>query len=98
MIVRIFRVVVYPERRADFEDFFLNTALPLMHSQPGLVTLVAGLPRPETPDEFSLVMVWKDVDALRDFAGEDWREPHVHPSEEGLVRERHLHHYELAAA
>ena len=96
MIVRVFRVVVQDGRRAEFEDFFRNTAMPLVARQPGLVSMTAGVPRAEAPDEFCMVMVWRDVDALQAFAGEDWREPHIHPDEAALVKERFLHHYELA--
>lgn len=97
MIVRVFRVVVQDGKEARFRTFFVETALPLVKSQPGLISVTAGLPRPETPNEFCMVMVWRDVDALKAFAGEDWREPHIHPDEAAMVRERSLHHYELAA-
>lgn len=97
MIVRIFRVTVHDGKRAEFEDFFRTTAIPLVKSQPGIVSVTAGVPRAESPNEFCMVMVWKDVDALKAFAGEDWREPHIHPDEAALVRDRSLHHYELAA-
>jgi len=96
MIVRIFRVVAHADRRDAFAEFFTGTALPLVRRQPGLVSVTAGLPMPDTPDEFSMVMIWRDVEALMAFAGEDWRRPHVHPDEEGIVKERHLHHYALA--
>lgn len=97
MIVRIFRVTVHDGKRAEFEDFFRNTAIPLVKSQPGIVSVTAGVPRPESPNEFCMVMVWEDVDSLKAFAGENWREPHIHPDEAALVRDRSLHHYELAA-
>jgi hypothetical protein len=42
-------------------------------------------------------MVWRDLDALKAFVGEDWQRAHVHPDEEGIVKSRALHHYELAA-
>ena len=74
---------------------FQNTALPLVQSQPGIISVTAGLPRPETPNEFCMVMVWHDVEALKVFAGEDWRKPHIHPDEADTVRDRSLHHYEL---
>lgn len=96
MIVRIFRAVIFDEKVPEFRDFLLGTALPLMHRQDGLVSITPCLPRPETPNEFCLVMVWESVEALAAFAGEDWRQPHVLPEEEGIVKERHLHHYELA--
>ena len=96
MIIRIFQVTVFPERREDFRLFFVETAIPLMLRQDGLVSLTPGLPLPDAPDEFSMVMVWRDLDALRAFAGEDWRQPHIDPSEEGVVKSRRLSHYELA--
>lgn len=96
MIVRIFRVVVQPGKRAEFERFFRETAIPLMQRQEGLLTLIPCLPRAETPDEFAMVMVWRDLAAMQAFVGEDWRSAHVHPDEAALVRERFIHHYELA--
>lgn len=42
-----------------------------------------------------MVMVWRNVEALKAFAGEDWRKPHIHPDEAETVRDRSLHHYEL---
>jgi quinol monooxygenase YgiN len=95
MIVRIFRVTVHPHKRAEFERFFVETGIPLTRAQPGLVSLTAGLPRPETPDEFAMVMVWRDLEAMKAFVGEDWRSAHIHPDEAEMVRERQISHYEL---
>jgi len=97
MIIRIFRVVVHDDRIDHFRDFFLNTAVPLMQGTDGVETVHFGLPRPEKPNEFAIVMIWRDLDALRAFVGDDWRVPHVHPDEEGIVKERFLHHYDFAA-
>lgn len=97
MIIRIFRVTVFPEKRETFRDFFLHKALPLMRGTDGIEAIHFGLPRPETPDDFAIVMVWRDVDALRAFAGEDWRAPHIHPDENGVVKTRALDHYDLVA-
>ena len=98
MIIRIFRAVVAPDRQSEFETFFRDTAIPLVRAQPGLVSVTAGVPGVDAPNEFAMVMVWKDIDSLRAFAGEDWLSPHIHPDEDGIVLERHLHHYELATA
>ncbi len=98
MIVRIFRVTTHPGQRARFETFFRETAVPLMRATEGIEDITFCLPRPETPDDFAIVMVWRDLDALRAFVGDDWQVPHIHPEEEGIVRARHLHHYELLAA
>ncbi|MFC3616037.1 antibiotic biosynthesis monooxygenase family protein [Lutimaribacter marinistellae] len=96
MIVRIFRAVIFDEKIDEFRTFMLETALPLMKAQPGLVSISPCLPRRENPNEFCLVMVWETVEALAAFAGEDWQKPHVHPDEAGIVKERFLHHYDLA--
>jgi len=95
MIVRVFRVVVHDGKRDEFEDFFRDTAIPLVKGQPGIVSVSAGVPRAETPNEFCMVMVWKDLDAMKAFVGEDWQSAHIHPDEAELVRERTIHHYEL---
>ena len=96
MIVRVFRAVVHEGRQDAFREFFLNTALPLVEKQAGIVSVTPGLPRPETPTEFSMIMVWQSVDALKGFAGEDWREAHIHPDAADKIREWSVHHYELA--
>lgn len=97
MIIRIFMVTVYDDRIEDFRDFLQNTAMPLMTSTDGIETVHFGLPRPETPNQFAIVMLWRDLDALKAFVGDDWQEPHIHPDERGIVKERYLHHFELAA-
>ncbi len=96
MIVRVFRARIFDDKVDEFREFFLNTALPFMKKQSGLVSITAGLPREEAHNEFCLVMVWESVEALAEFAGPDWQQPHVLPEEEGIVKERFLHHYDLA--
>ena len=95
MIVRVFQVTVHEGKEKQFEEFFREEALPLVRRQPGLVSVTAGTPRPETPRAFCMVMVWQDVDALRAFASEDWRQPHILPEEAALVEARTLGHYDL---
>lgn len=97
MIIRVFRVTVYDDKVEDFRDFFLNTAVPLMRETKGIETIHFGLPLPETPNQFAIVMIWRDLEALKAFVGEDWQAPHIHPDEKGIVKERYLDHYELAA-
>ena len=97
MIMRVFRVVVHDGKIDEFRKFFLETGIPLTRSQPGCVSVTAGLPRPETPNEFCLVMVWETLDAMKAFVGEDWRNPHIHEDEAELVKERTITHYELVA-
>lgn len=95
MIVRIYQVTIHAGQEAAFEEFFRNTAMPHVASQPGLVSMTVGMPMPETPREFSMVMVWRDLEALKAFAGDDWRHAHVHPTEQGWTKERRVQHYAL---
>lgn len=96
MILRVFRAVVHEGKQEEFQAFFLNIALPLIRSQNGLVSVSVGLPLDETSCEFCMVMTWRDVDSIRRFAGEGWREAVVHPDEAHLLRETRVEHYLLA--
>lgn len=85
MIMCIFQVVTRPGKETEFSQFSHETAIPLMRGTDGIVTVLPGAPRPESPREFSFVMVWRDLEALKAFAGEDWQMPHVDPAEAEMV-------------
>lgn len=93
MIIRFFRAVVHEGQQDSFRKFFTETALPLIRSQEGLVSVSVGLPHESSPHEFSMIMVWRDLDALRLFAGNDWQSAVIHPDEAHLLRETFVHHY-----
>lgn len=95
MILRIFQVTAQQGREADFAAFFRDTAIPLMRRTPGLVSVLPGAARRETPGEFAMAMVWKDLGALKDFVGEDYASAHVAPEEADLVAARRIRHYDL---
>ena len=98
MIMRIFQVVVRPGKEAEFSEFFHNTAIPLMKGTDGIVEVLPGAARPDSPREFSFVMVWRDLDALKAFVGEDYTTPHIDPAEEEIVESRTIKHYHLVEA
>jgi hypothetical protein len=95
MILRFFRAIVHEGQQSDFRRFFLGTALPFVRSHAGLESVSVGLPHETSPNEFSMVMVWRDLAALKGFAGENWRQAVIHPDEAHLLKETHVHHYEL---
>lgn len=95
MIMRIFQVTTHPGKEAAFARFFHETAIPLMQGTEGIVSVLPGAARAETPREFSFVMVWRDLEALKAFVGEDYDSPHVDPAEAELVAERRIRHYDL---
>ena len=94
MIMRVFQVSAQPGREAEFGAFFHDTAIPLMKRTPGLVSLIPGAPREESPGEFCMVMIWKDLESLKAFVGDDYESAHIHPDEAALVRARTIRHYE----
>ncbi len=98
MIIRIFQVTTHPGKQQEFSDFFHNTAIPLMQNTDGIISVLPGAARPETPTEFSFVMVWRDLEALKEFVGEDYDSPHIDPAEAELVASRTIKHYDLVDA
>lgn len=95
MIMRIFQVVTRPGKEAEFSTFFHETAIPLMRDTPGIVQILPGAPRPETPNAFSFVMIWDSLDSLKAFVGEDYQSAHIDPQEAELVAHRTIQHYDL---
>lgn len=97
MIMRIFQVLVRPGKETEFSEFFYNTAIPLMKGTEGIVSVLPGAARPGSPREFSFVMVWKNLEALKAFVGEDYESPHIDPAEAELVEARSIKHYDLVS-
>lgn len=97
MIMRVFQVTVRAGKEAEFSKFFHETAIPLMQNTKGIVQVLPGAPRSDTPREFSFVMVWSSLDALKAFVGEDYNSPHIDPAEAELVESRTIKHYDLVA-
>ena len=98
MIMRIFQVVTRPGKEAAFARFFHETAIPLMKSTEGIVSVLPGAARADSPREFSFVMVWKDLESLKAFVGEDYQSPHIDAAEAELVELRTIKHYDLVEA
>lgn len=94
MIIRVFRAIVQDGMQDEFKQFFLNQAVPHVSSQAGLIRLSVGLPMPSTPNEFLMVMFWKDLESVKGFAGSDWEKAVILEDERHLIKEVHVHHYE----
>lgn len=98
MIMRIFQVTTRPGKAAEFGEFFHNTAIPFMRRTEGLIDVNPGAPRPDSPNEFCMVMLWRDLEALKAFVGEDYANAHILPEEAELVAARTIRHYDLVQA
>jgi hypothetical protein len=57
-----------------------------------------GKPDQESQKQFCMTMIWKDIHALKSFAGENWREARIEPEEAHLIEPVSLKHFELVAA
>ncbi len=98
MIMRIFQVVTRPGKEREFGRFFHETAIPLMQNTKGIVSVFPGAAREDSPREFSFVMIWKDLESLKNFVGNDYQTPHIDPAEDELVESRSIKHYDLVEA
>ena len=92
-IVRVFHAETHPGMESEFQDFFLETALPLVQGFPGLVSASVGLPTERSPRSFLMISTWSDLEALRGFAGEDWTEAVIDPREAHLLARVQVFHY-----
>ena len=96
MIIRVFRARIHPGKARQFEEFFLNKALPMVKAKPGLVSVMVGKPLDATSNEFMMTTVWQDVESLKGFAGENWQNPVIDPDEADLLSETFVYHYKDA--
>lgn len=96
MIIRVFRAVVHDGKQKEFEEFFLNQAVPHVKSQAGLIEMSVGFPQASSPNEFLMTMLWKDLESVKKFAGENWQQAVILEDEKHMIKEVFVHHYEKA--
>ena len=97
MIIRVFRATVHPGKEQEFTDFFHTTGYQKVTAHAGCKEVRIGLPLPDSPQDFVMVQVWESVDALREFAGDNWREAVIHPDEAPLLAAVAVDHYDLSS-
>jgi heme-degrading monooxygenase HmoA len=95
MIIRVFETRVRDGRDEEYVQFWRDVELPLLRSLPGLLDVSLGVPIDGDDDRFLMVTVWRDVEALRGFTGQRWREVRVLPEEQGLLLEPAARHYRV---
>ncbi len=96
MIIRVFRATVHDGKQEAFEAFFVNKALPMLQAQHGVLEARIGTPLPSSPNEFLMITMWRDLEALEDFAGTSWWEAVIDPDEAHLLKHTVVHHYDGA--
>ncbi len=95
MIIRNVQVVARPGREADLSDFLHNQSIALSRRTEGIVSVLPGAARRDTPQDYCFISVWRDMTALRAFVGEDLYTPHISAVEADLVASRSIKHYDL---
>ncbi|MEM1946550.1 MAG: antibiotic biosynthesis monooxygenase [Candidatus Caldarchaeum sp.] len=87
MIIRVWTCTLKAGAEKAFERFALEDALPLLKRRDGCLNAFFGVDDSK-PARAVVVTVWRDLEALKGFTGENWREPYIHPNEAGLLAEK----------
>jgi heme-degrading monooxygenase HmoA len=98
MIVRVFRARIREGRVADFKRMVQEQSIPWLEGSDGMLGFIPGEPLSESSldeasREFVMITLWRDIEAIRAFAGENWETPVVTEDEAPLVEEMFAHHY-----
>jgi heme-degrading monooxygenase HmoA len=93
VIVRIFRAAIREGRCSDFEQMVKEQSVPWLEKSDGMLGCFPGKPLAEGDREFVMISLWRDLDALRAFVGEEWDSPVVTEDELPLVDQMTVDHY-----
>lgn len=93
MIIRVFRARLRPGKRAAYERLCETVSLPIMRAQAGCLAASIAEPTPQWPEEFAVVSVWRDLEALQTFVGQRWHEALILPGEADLLEVARVEHY-----
>ena len=99
-IIRVFRATIRPGMNSEFKDFFLNDAVSIVRAVDGCLSVEVGLPFAHPDDEasreFHMTTIWRDLDAIKRFAGENWQEAYIAPEEAHMIESAEVHHFDQA--
>ncbi|WP_095011980.1 antibiotic biosynthesis monooxygenase family protein [Tsuneonella mangrovi] len=95
MILRQFRVTIHRGKEDEFEKVFRDEILPMVKAHDGLEWVAAGKPYNGAPNVFCMTMLWRDLDALKGFAGNEWNTARIEPEEAHLIEATELEHFGL---
>ena len=71
MILRVFRVTIPADCHQVWRDLVKHESMPALSRTDGLLAYWAAEPIDEGDDEFTMVTLWRDLDAVRAFTGGD---------------------------
>ena len=79
----------------EFERVFRDEILPMVKSHAGLEWVAAGKPWKGEPGVFCMTMLWRDLEAIKGFAGSSWDKARIETEEAHLIKSTELEHFEL---
>lgn len=92
MITRVFRGRLRPGVREDFARYLADVAVPEFLTSPGVAALEVHLPE-EDGGEVLCATLWRDVDHVKSFAGDEWAEPRVAADEGSMLVAASVSHH-----
>ena len=93
MIVRIFRAKIRKNQISKFKRMVQEQSIPWLESSEGMLGYFPAEPFGKNEQEFVMITLWRDLDALEAFAGTDWDNPVVTEDEAPLVEAMFADHY-----
>jgi len=73
MIIRVFKVNVVEALRSEFEEKFRDVALGVVDNHEGMISAEVGKSIADGDTEYLMFSVWKDLDSVKHFGGDDWQ-------------------------
>lgn len=74
MVLRVFKVNVVEALRDEFEEKFRTAALGVVEHHEGMLSAEVGKSITEDDTEYLMVSVWKDLESIKRFGGDNWEE------------------------
>jgi heme-degrading monooxygenase HmoA len=84
---------------AIYSEFLTSKAIPDYQGTPGFVKLMFMRNVVNGEGHFTLITVWKDITAIKNFAGDDINKPKYYDEDRDflLELEEHVQHFEIFA-
>ena len=94
MIVRVFRAITQPGKESEFERMLKEQSMPMVEGRDGLLASYFGRPLGAKSNEFVAITVWRDLDSVKAFAGDDWEQAVIPEDERPILEQTFIAHYE----
>ncbi len=97
MIARIWHGKTKAEDFEKYSDFLIKRAVPDYKNTEGFIRLVFLRRKEEKEAHFTLITFWKDIDAIKKFAGDDYEKAKYYEEDKNFLLEfeEKVKHYEV---